>query len=147
MPAPTHYTFSGTIAAPIEDVFGLLTDPTSIPEWLPTCHAANTTGDALRKGARFSLHIKTPSRAADVHAEVIDYAHPTTFGWAELAPRRGTKTFFKLQFGGASTHVTMKQVWTPGSWRAWLIGRLFRRRNTHRMFDGLLQNLRKALTR
>ena len=147
MPAPTAYTFSGVVAAPIEKVFDLLTDPTRIPDWLPTCHAVTAKGDALFKGERFSLRIETPRRATEIHAEVIDYTAPTTFGWAELGPRRGTKTFFKLQFGGGSTEVTMKHVWTPGNWRAWLIGRLFRRRNAHRMFDGLLQNLRKALTR
>jgi hypothetical protein len=41
----------------------------------------------------------------------------------------------------------MKHVWTPASWRHWLLGHFYRRRNAHRMFDGLLQNLRKALTR
>ena len=140
-------TFSGTVAAPMELVFALLTDPARIPLWLPGCREASTNSNTLARNARFTLHLSTANGDRDIRAVVLEYSPPTTFGWAELAPRSDSKTFFKLQFGGASTHVTMKQVWTPGSWRAWLIGRLFRRRNTHRMFDGLLQNLRKALTR
>ncbi len=54
---------------------------------------------------------------------------------------------FKLDFQGGTTRITMKCVWVPASWRAWLLGQFYRRRSAHKMFDGLLQNLRKALTR
>jgi hypothetical protein len=78
---------------------------------------------------------------------VIEYTPPTTYAWVEIIHRRGSKTFFKLEFQGGVTRITMKHVWVPASWRAWLLGQFYRRRNSHRMFDGLLQNLRMALTR
>ena len=87
------------------------------------------------------------STECDIVIEVIEYEAPTTYGWVEIIRRRGSKTFFKLQFAGGATHITMKYVWIPATWRAWFLGQFFRRRNAHRTFDGLLQNLRKALTR
>src|SRR5207247_9562222 len=86
-------------------------------------------------------------RKTDAVIEIIEYERPTSYGWVEIIHRRGAQTFFKLEFHGGSTRITMKQVWTPASWRAWLQGQFSRRRNAHKMFDGLLQNLRKALTR
>ncbi len=53
----------------------------------------------------------------------------------------------RAEFRGGGRRITMKYVWTPASWRAGLLGQFTRRRNAHRMFDGLLQNLRKALGR
>ena len=54
---------------------------------------------------------------------------------------------FALAFQGGATKVTMRDVWVPANWRAWLRGQLFRRRSAARTFDRLLQNLRKILTR
>jgi len=79
--------------------------------------------------------------------EIIEYDPPRNFGWVEVYRRRGAKTFFSLQFQGGSTKITMKHVWTPAGLRGWLLGQFYRRRNAHKMFDGLLQNVRKVLTR
>ena len=140
-------TFSGTVAAPMELVFALLTDPARIPLWLPGCREASTDSKTLAKNARFTLHLSTANGDRDIRAVVLEYSPPTTFGWAELAPRSDSKTFFKLQFGGGSTEVTMKYVWTARGLGAWLRAVLLRRRQMERVFDGALQNWRKILTR
>ena len=41
----------------------------------------------------------------------------------------------------------MKHIWEPVGLKAWLLGQFYRRRNSYQTFDGLLQNLRKVLTR
>jgi len=55
---------------------------------------------------------------ADAVIEVIEYEPPTTYAWVEIIYRRGSKTFFKLDFQGGTTKITMKCVWVPASWRA-----------------------------
>jgi uncharacterized protein YndB with AHSA1/START domain len=140
----TTYQFSGAIGASIEGVFALLTDPARFPDWLPGCRSAKGSGP-LKKGARFTIDLRTPLRTRAIQIEVIEFIPPTTFGWAEVG--RGTKTFFKLQFGGGSTAVTMKHIWAPRGMAAWLRGALFRRRQLEKQFDGALQNFRKILTR
>jgi len=45
------------------------------------------------------------------------------------------------------TNLTMKQTWTPRTARGWLLAQFFRRRNSQRMFNAILQNLRKLLTK
>ena len=79
--------------------------------------------------------------------EIIDFSAPHTFGWVEIYHRAGSKTFFALGFEGGSTKVTLKHIWQPSGFRSWLNGQFYRRRNAHRMFSGLINNLRKALTR
>ncbi len=144
---PVSLTYAGTVGVSIEKVFELISDATRMPEWLPNCTAAVPGPTHRAKGARHRLRFERQGRKIDIVIEVIEYEPPTTYGWVEIIRRRGSKTFFKLQFAGGSTHITMKQVWVPTNWRSWLLGQFYRRRNAHRMFDGLLQNLRKALTR
>ncbi len=144
---PVSITYSGTVGVPIDEVFELLTDPTRMPDWLPGCRAAVPGPNRRGKGDRHRLTFDRQGRKIDTVIEIIEYHAPTSFGWVEIIHRRGSKTFFKLEFRGGSTHITMKHVWTPATWRAWLLGQFYRRRNAHRTFDGLLQNLRKALTR
>jgi len=144
---PVAFTYHGTVGVSIDEVFELITDPTRMPEWLPRCTSA-VPGPAHRgKGDRHRLRFEHQGRKIDIVIEVIKYEAPTTYGCVEIIRRRGSKTFFKLQFAGGATHITMKYVWIPATWRAWFLGQFFRRRNAHRTFDGLLQNLRKALTR
>ncbi len=147
MPRPVTVTFSGTIGAPIEKVFALLTDPARLPDWLPHCQAVKAGNPERGKGEHWRLLFHNGLRKIDVEIEIIDYSPPYTFGWVEHRRRAGTKHFFKLQFSGGATRITMKHSWTAPNLRAWLLGHLYRRRNAKRMFDGLLQNLRKLLTR
>jgi uncharacterized protein YndB with AHSA1/START domain len=144
---PLSFTYTGTVGVPIDEVFDLLTDPTRMPEWLPRCTAAVPGPGRKGKGDRHRLRFEHQGRKTNAVIEIIEYAPPTSYGWVEIIHRRGTQTFFKLEFHGGSTRITMKQVWTPASWVAWLQGQFSRRRHAHKMFDGLLQNLRKVLTR
>lgn len=144
---PVSLTYSGAVGVPIDDVFALISDAARMPEWLPYCTAAVPGPTKKGKGDRHRLMFENEGRKTHIVIEIIEFVPPTTLGWVEIVQRRGSKTFFKLQFAGGVTHVTMKHVWTPTSWRHWLLGQFYRRRNAHRMFDGLLQNLRKALTR
>ena len=65
----------------------------------------------------------------------------------EIYHRAGSKTFFGLGWEGGSTKVSLKHIWHPSGFRSWLNGQFYRRRNAHRMFEGLINNLRKALSR
>jgi uncharacterized protein YndB with AHSA1/START domain len=144
---PVSLRYTGTVGVSIDKVFALISDPTRMPEWLPNCTMAVPGPQHKGKGDRHRIRFERKGRKIDIVIEVIEFEPPTTYGWVEIIHRRGSKTFFKLQFAGGSTRITMLHLWVPGSWRAWLIGQFYRRRNAHRMFDGLLQNLRKALTR
>jgi len=144
--ATTKLTFSGAIAAPIEDVFALLTDPKRMPAWFPGCTEVEAQG-ALVKGTKFRLRLQTTRHARDIQAEVVDFAPPTVFGWTEMVPRAGSKTFFRLRFEGGSTGVTMQQISTRRGLLTMVRSALFSRRNAKRQFDQALQNLQRALMR
>ncbi len=112
---PIAFTYTGTVGVPIDEVFELLTDPTRMPEWLPSCTAAVPGPKRRGKGDRHRLHFERQGRKTDAVIEVIEYERPTSYGWVEIIHRRGAQTFFKLEFHGGSTRITMKQVWTdPG---------------------------------
>lgn len=145
---PFSFTYSGLVQVPIDRVFALIADPLRMPEWLPRCIAVKATTDGRAgKGARYKLTFQRDAIRHESVIEVIEFSPPHGFGWVEIYHRIGSKTFFGLGFAGGSTKVTMKHVWMPTGFRSWLNGQFYRRRNAHRMFEGLLNNLRKALTR
>jgi uncharacterized protein YndB with AHSA1/START domain len=144
---PDSITYSGTVGASIDRVFDLISDATRMPEWLPGCRAVIPAPEIKGKGDRHRIHFERDNRRIDAEIEVIDYNPPTSFGWVEIYRRRGAKTFLALQFQGGATRITMKHIWFPAGLWPWLLGHFFRRRNAHRMFDALLQNVRKALVR
>ncbi len=90
---PVTHTLIDHVRAPIDRVFTLLTDPGRMPEWLPGCSGVETEAP-LKKGARFKPRFGT--RLTEF--EVVDFAPPNTFGWVERGQRRGSKTFFRLDF-------------------------------------------------
>jgi uncharacterized protein YndB with AHSA1/START domain len=143
--ATSKHTFSGTIAAPIDDVFRILTDPRRIPEWLPACSRVTAPKDTLTKGMRFSFEFETARGRREVAAEVIEFTPPEIIGWSETTPRRNTKTFYRLQFSGSTTKITLQQVDAPSGLFARLREAWFTRRQTARQFERTLQNLRKLL--
>ena len=145
MPKPVDIIHTGTIGAPIEKVFALLTDPQRIPDWLPGCSAIVPKDGVVKVGARF--HLEMGSRGNRVEIEVIDFQPPRTFGWVEHLRRKGNKTFLKLDYQGGSTRITFKLMWQPVSFRSWLLGQFYRRRDAWRIFNGMVQNLRKVLIR
>jgi uncharacterized protein YndB with AHSA1/START domain len=145
---PVSFTYSASIPAGIEKVFALISDPLRMPEWLPRCIAVKaTTQDRVGKGARYKLTFQRATTQHESVIEIIDFSAPHTFGWLEIYHRVGSKTFFGLRFEGGSTKVSLKHIWQPSGFRSWLNGQFYRRRNARRMFDGLINNMRKALTR
>jgi len=146
---PVSFTYSASVPAAIDNVFALISDPLRMPEWLPRCVAvqATTNHKFPGKGARYKLTFQRESHRHEAVIEIIDFQAPHTFGWVEIYHRAGSKTFFALGFAGGSTKVSLKHIWVPTGFRSWLNGQFYRRRNAHRMFDGLINNLRKALIR
>lgn len=145
---PVSFTYSASVPAPIDRVFALISDPRRMPEWLPRCvDVKETTTDRGGRGARFKLTFQRDLNRHESVIEIIDFQPPHTFGWVEIYHRAGSKTFFALSFAGGSTKLTFKHVWQPSGFRSWLNGQFYRRRNSRRMFDGLVNNLRKALSR
>jgi len=138
---PVSHTVIDTIRSPIESVFAHLTDPGSIPAWLPGCTSVHCEG-ALRKGAR--MHVQFGMRRTEF--EIVDFAPLQTLGWVERGQRRGWKTFFRLDPAGDSTAVTVRAVWTPHSVGAWFRGRFLERRSIRGQLNAILLNLRTALT-
>lgn len=135
-------TFSATIPAPIKEVFELLTNPAHIPQWLPGCKAVTPAGP-LRRGS--SIRVSFGQRSAEL--EIVELAPPANFGWIERLGRPGQQTYFHLAFGGGSTKLTMKAVWQPHGWIGWFSGRLRRRRDAKRLFEGVVNNLRRMVTK
>ena len=145
MPKPVAISHTGTVGAPLDRVFALLNDPGRFPNWLPGCRAVAPKTGLITMGARF--HLEMGGKGNRVEIEIIDHQPPRTLGWVEHRRRVGNKLFMKLDPDGGATQVTIKYVWTPHSFRAWLLGQFYRRRDARRMFNGTLQNLRKALLR
>jgi uncharacterized protein YndB with AHSA1/START domain len=143
----SKHAFSGTIAAPIDDVFQALTDPKRIPQWLPSCAEVKTPSGSLAKGTRFRILFSTGRGRRESAAEVIEFSPPTIFGWTETAGRRNTKMLYRLQFNGSSTGVMMQHVTASRGLLARLRSALFTRRETARQFSRSLQNLQKILAR
>ena len=145
---PVSFTYSASVQSPIDKVFALIADPLRMPEWLPRCIGVKaTTNNRVGKGARYKVTFQRDEHKHEAVIEIIEFQAPHSFGWVEIYHRAGSKTFFGLSFAGGSTKVTLKHIWHPTGFRSWLNGQFYRRRNSHRMFNGLINNLRKALIR
>ena len=137
---PVSHTFVDSVRAPVVQVFALLTDPARIAKWLPGCDGVEAAGP-LKKGARFTARFG--QRKSEF--EIVDYAAPATFGWTERGERKGTKLFLRLDVTGATTAVTIREVWTPRGFLGWVRGRFFERRQVQRRLQVIVQNLRTVL--
>ncbi len=137
---PVTRTLIDHVRAPIDRVFALLSDPARMPEWLPGCSAVETEGP-LKHGARLKARFGT--RLTEF--EIVDFAPPHAVGWVERGQRWGSKTFFRLDFVGGSTSVTVRDEWTPHSLGAWVQGRLLPKREVQRQLKAILQNLQRLL--
>ena len=138
---PVIHTLIDSVKAPLEQVFGLLTDPARIPSWLPGCVGVETQGP-LRKGAR--LHVRFGERLTEF--EIVDFTPPATFGWLERGQRQGWRTFFRLDRTDQATALTVQAVWMPRSLLARLRGRFLEKRNVRRQLEQILQNVRRVLS-
>jgi len=137
---PVSHTLIESVSAPVVEVFALLTDPGRIAKWLPGCDAVES-GGLLKKGARF----KARFGQRETEFEIVDFAPPATLGWVERGQRKGARLFLRLDATGATTAVTVREVWTPQSLGAWARGRFFERRKVQRRLHDILQNLRALL--
>jgi len=124
----------------VERVFQALTDPHTIAQWLPAARAVEAVGP-LKKGSR--LRVVYDTREAEI--EVVDFNQPSVFGWSERSGRRMWRTFFRLEFAGASTRLTVQTVWQAPSLIAWIKVKLRQSRNVMGQMDAMVQNLRMAL--
>src|SRR5260370_12614310 len=134
---PVSFRYTGTVGVSIDKVFELISDPTRMPEWLPNCTMAVPGPQHKGKGDRHRVRFERKGRKIDIVIEVIEYEPPTAYGWVEIIHRRGSPTFFQLQFSAGSTPISMLQPWGPGSWRAWLIGQVYPRPHAHPLFHRL----------
>ena len=140
--ASLSFTLRATIPAPIERVFELLTSPAQIPQWLPGCQSVEPPA-ALRKGSRIRVSFGT--RAAEF--EIVELTVPGNFGWIERKGRPGNHMYFNLAFGGGSTNLTMKAIWESRGWWSRLFGELSRRKDAKRFCEGVVNNLRRIVTK
>lgn len=141
---PVTFTLTTTIPAPPALVFETLTDPHRMALWLPATRAVEApAGGPLRIGSRIRVVYDT----RDTEIEVVDWNPPKVFGWAERVGRRHWRTFFRLEFAGTATELTVSQVWNPPSLLAWLKVKLRPSRNVPAKLSTMVQNLRTVMAR
>ena len=133
---PVSYSRVGFLPAPIDQVFAALTDPRHICKWLPGCSAAQSERP-LQQGvwlrARFKKRVSI--------FEVVEFLPPKRLGFLERGQRKNAQLFFGLEAAGASTTVTVREVWQPGSAGAWVRGRVLPKRDPDRYLAAILENL------
>ncbi|HEV2749301.1 MAG TPA: SRPBCC family protein [Gemmatimonadales bacterium] len=134
---PVAHTLVESVHVPMAQVFAFLTSPGRMPDWLPQCTGLEYEAP-LKRGAKFTAHFG--ERVSEF--EVVDYAPPATFGWAERGERTSTKTFFRLDGVGGSTALTIREVWMPRSFLSWLRGRVREKRHVERRLSGVVEYLR-----
>jgi uncharacterized protein YndB with AHSA1/START domain len=138
--SPVAYTLINSVRAPTDTVFAALSDPVRMPAWLPGCTDVQS-GGPFQKGARFTVHFG----ARQTEFEIVDFARPSALGWVERGGRKGWKTFFRLDAVGGATTITIRAVWIPHSFLAWLRGRFMEKRKGLRQLEEILRNLRSVL--
>ena len=140
---PVTFTHTTTVPAPPEQVFEAITDPLRMALWLPSARAVEAPEGPLRVGSR----IRVVYDARDTEIEVVDLNPPQVFGWAERVGRRQWRTYFRLEFAGSSTKLTVTQVWNPPSFLAWVKVRFRPSRNVPARLGTMVQNLRTVMAR
>ena len=128
------------LSAPIERVFQVLTDPARMARWLPDAAAVEANGPLKRGG---QVRVRYGER--NVLLEIVDHKAPYTFGWVEREGRRGVKKFFRLDWAGGSTAVTVRDIWEPPSLKAWVKAKLTGKRRPDAQADRILQGLKMAV--
>jgi uncharacterized protein YndB with AHSA1/START domain len=138
---PVSHTYVDSVRAPVVQVFAAISDPASIAKWLPGCEGVEGSAP-FKKGSRFTARFGR--RTSEF--EIVDFSAPATFGWTERGQRKGTKLFLRLDVTGSTTAVTVREVWTPRGFWAWVRGRFFERRRVQQRLQTIVQNLRSLLT-
>lgn len=72
------------IAAPPEQVWQLISDPTRTPEWSPVCHTVEWVGDVREPvvGARFRGHNNLNGFRWRRECRVTEAIEPSVFAWS-----------------------------------------------------------------
>lgn len=138
---PVAHTVIEWVHVPMAQVFAFLTSPGRMPDWLPECTSVEYEAP-LKRGARFTASFG--ERVTEF--EVVDLAPPATFGLAERGERKGSKTFFRLDGRGGSTALTIREVWTPRSLRAWVRGHFREKRDVGRWLSRVVERVRTMET-
>src|SRR5437016_12611518 len=105
---PVSFTYTGTVGAPIDKVFALITDPSRMPEWLPGCQSVKPAPKLTGRGDRHRIFFERDGRRSDVQIEVIDYNPPYPYGWVEIRRRAGPRPLFARPVQGAATKLPRK---------------------------------------
>src|SRR5437763_5330450 len=67
---PVSFTYTGTVGAPIDKVFALITDPARMPEWLPGCQSVKPAPKLTGRGDRHRIFFERDGRRIDVEIVV-----------------------------------------------------------------------------
>ena len=141
---PHATTLTAQVAAPIERVFAALTDPAAMSRWLPAASAVQAADEGgVRRGGK----MRVAYGARQALLEIVDHKPPYTFGWVEREGRPGAKTFFRLDWNGGTTAVTVRDIWEPQSAGAWFKSKIGNKRDAKRTLDGIVQGLRAVVTK
>ena len=138
---PVAHTLIESVQVPMAQLFAFLASPGRMPDWLPDCTRVEYEAP-LKRGAKFTARFG--ERVSEF--EVVDYAPPATFGWAERSGRRGSKIFFRLDGNSGLTALTIREVWTPRSLLAWLVGHVRQRREVTRPLKNVAERVRNMET-
>jgi carbon monoxide dehydrogenase subunit G len=139
---PVTYTLRDAVGAPVNQVFAVLTDPRAMSACFPGSDAVQSAGP-LEPGA--SITVRFGERVTEF--EVVAFSAPSTVGWVERGGRRGWRTVFTLDPAGMGTALTIRSVWAPHSFGAWLRGLWFGKRDVQSHLERILDNLLHALFR
>jgi carbon monoxide dehydrogenase subunit G len=136
------YTLRDAVSAPVNQVFAVLTDPGGMAACFPGADTVTSAGP-LEPGA--SITVRFGARVTEF--EVVAYTEPSTVGWVERGGRRGWRTVFNLDPSGSGTALTIRNIWAPHSFGAWLRGRVFGKREVEQHLERILDNVLHALFR
>jgi uncharacterized protein YndB with AHSA1/START domain len=138
---PVAHTLIESVQVPMAQVFAFLTSPGHMPDWLPDCTRVEYEAP-LKRGAKVTARFG--ERVSEL--EVVDFAPPATFGWAERRGRKGSKTFFRLDGRAGSTALTIREIETPRSLLGWILGRIRHKREVTRRLKGVVERVRTMET-
>jgi uncharacterized protein YndB with AHSA1/START domain len=127
----------GSVAAPPEVVWPLVSDPARLPEWFAFAERVEVLGGE-GVGQRRRQHGHWGRRESAIDQEVTAWEPPRRLAWRHVAerldgkpaPRFATKTEFSIELepDGAGTHVRMRTAQVPASRPRGLVIRAFGRR-------------------
>jgi uncharacterized protein YndB with AHSA1/START domain len=120
------YTTSTVIAAPVEKVFSLLSEPADILRWAEGVESIDfVSGGPTQPGARFKQRVREGGRVVEYDGEVAA-ADPPRHIAVEVGNRQfSMRIDHRLRPDGAATHVEQTVRMTPHSLSARLLGFLF----------------------